>query len=335
MLNTNVDLKKYLPDVYKLEKPVVENGKTYEYVIEAQEEQDALSKQVNKLNDRYNEALMDQFIQFASARVIGYYENIFHIVANPSVEKLQFRRERVLSRMKSLTPPYTYYYLRILFDGFFGKGKYELDVDEQNFTITLQSAVEDSLWYHEIQVSITAVKPCNMIFINNPRVSKTLNINDSIYAQRLIWNYRLDGSWQLGMRPFYSVDGETIYNYRLNGNWKLGEQPFTRQQGELVKMATTKSLEQPLFDFTLKQLKSKFYKAKLNDSIEIIIEDFDKTVTLDTLNLGYSVQRSQIQEITNIKLLDVDDNILENCPVYIPVPDTVKLLHTIKVQEEV
>lgn len=318
----NVDLKTYLPDIYK-------------DIVEAETEQDALSIEINKMHDRYEMALMDQFVQFASLKVLPYYENIFSIVANPTTESIEFRRERVLSRMKMLTPPYTYYYLRKMLDLFFGAGKYDLEVDANNYTITLQSAVEDSLWYHEIQVSITAVKPCNMIFINNPRVSKVLNINDTIYAQRMIWNYKLDGSWQLGLRPFYSIDGQAIYNYKLDGSWKLGEEPFTRQQGDIVKMASTKSLEQPLFDFTLNQYKSKFYKARLNDEIDIVIEDYDKSTSLDNIRFSYSVTRQQVENITNIKLLDVDNNVLENANVYIPVPDTIKLLHVLKLQEDV
>lgn len=317
-----VDLKSYLPIVY-------------DGIVEVEAQQDALSYEINKLHGTYEQALMDQFVQYASLKAIEYYENIFHIVADPSTESLIFRRERVLSRMKMLTPPYTYWYLRIMLDGFFGKDKYTLDVNKGEYTIILESAVEDSLWYHEIQVSITAVKPCNMIFINNPRVSKTINVNDTIYAQRVIWNYKLDGSWSLGLRPFYSIDGGAVYNYKLDGNWKLGAEAFIRQQGDIIKMAGTKSLEQPLFDFTLQQYKFKFYKARLNDSIDIVIEDYDKTVNVDTLRLAYSVTRSQAENITNIKLLDVDDNVLENANVYIPVPDTVKLAHTLKVQEDV
>ena len=317
----NVDLKQYLPIVY-------------EGVVESETQQDSLSIEIDKMNNTYEQALMDQFVQFASLKVLPYYENIFNIVANPETESVQFRRERILSRMKMLTPPYTYYYLRTMLDEFFGKGRYKLDVDNNNFTILLESAVENSLWYHEIQVSITAVKPCNMIFINVPRVSKVLNINETIYAQKLIWNYKLDGRWSLGASPFYSVDVETIYNYRLNGDWKLGIEPFTRQQGEIVKMPNIKSLQQPLFDYTLEKYKPKFYKAKLNDTLEIVIQDSHKTISPDTIRLEYSVERSQIENITNIKLLDTEDNVLENANVYIPVPDTVQLVHTLKLQEE-
>lgn len=317
-----VDLKEYLPLCYK-------------DIVEAETEQEALSIEINKYNDTIDNALNDQFIQKCSLKAIGYYEDIFHIVADPTTESLEFRQQRVLSRMKSLRPPYTYWYLRQMLDRFFGVGKYDLQVNNNDYLITLESSSEDSLWYHEIQVSLTLIKPCNMIFLNTPRVSKQLNINETIYAQRLIWNYKLDGTWALGLRPFFSIDGGTVYNYTLDGNWKLGAEPFTRQQGDIVKMASVNSLEQPLFDFTLEQYKWKFYKARLNNEIDIVIEDYNKTVSLDTIRLAYDVTRSQVQNITNVKILDTDENVLENANVYIPVPDTVRMVHTLKLKEDV
>lgn len=101
-----VDLKSYLPIVY-------------DGIVEVEAQQDALSYEINKLHGTYEQALMDQFVQYASLKAIEYYENIFHIVADPSTESLIFRRERVLSRMKMLTPPYTYWYLRIMLDWVF------------------------------------------------------------------------------------------------------------------------------------------------------------------------------------------------------------------------
>lgn len=291
-----VDLKQYLPIVY-------------EGITESETQQDSLSIEINKMNNIYEQALMDQFIQTASLKVLPYYENIFHIVANPATETVQFRRERILYRMRMLTPPYTYYYLKNILDTFFGQQHYKLVIDNNNFTIYLESAVEDSLWYHEIQVSITAIKPCNMIFINRPRISKTLNVNETIHSQLITWNYT------------------------LNSNWLLGLEPFVTTQGATVKMADIKSLQQPLFDYTLEQYKSKFYKAKINDSEEVLIDDNDKQITTDTISLEYEIDYSNATNITNIKLLDSEDNVLENSNVYIPVTGTIRLKHVLKIQE--
>lgn len=290
-----VDLKQNLPIVY-------------EGIVETETQQDSLSIEIDKLNARYEEALMDQFVQFASLRAIGYYENIFNIVANPETESLEFRRERVLSRMKMLTPPYTYYYLRIILDGFFGVGKYTLDVNNEEYTITLESAVENSLWYHEIQVSITAVKPCNMIFINKPRITNTLLTNEQINSTDTVRNYKLNGTWLLGLGPF-----------------------VTESLEEIRKMPNVKSVQDIFINKNIQNWETLFNKSLLNDSINI--EDITMEENPDNLTISYSVTTDLVESITNIKLLDSENNVLMNSNVFIPIEDSVIIKHIIKLEE--
>lgn len=298
----NIDLKTYLPECY--------NG-----IVEAITEQDSLSLLINTLKQRYKIALDDQFVQLASLKAVLYYENMFGIVADPTVESLEVRRLRILTRMKILTPPYTYYYLRNTLDGFFGAGNYNLTIDNNNYIIKLDSAIDDSLWYHEIAVSITAVKPCNMIFINEPNVFNGLNINETIKATSGVWNYKLNGTWQLGVLPFYS---------------------YTEDYRGTVKMPGVHSLEQELFDFTLTEYKQKFYKAKINNTTEIIIPEENKSIEADnTLELHYVVTSSVTDIITNIKLLDSNNKVLENSNVYVPVEGTLDIKHILKLKEQV
>lgn len=294
---SDVDLKKYLPD-------------TYNEIVEVEAQQDALSIEINKLQALYEQALMDQFVQYASIKVIGYYEAIFHIVANPEIESLEFRRERVLSRMKSLTPPYTYYYLRILLDGYFGKDKYKLDINNNEFTIYLESSAEDSLWYHEIQVTITAIKPCNMIFINKPRVQINMLTNEQVNFSKYTRHYRLDGTWLLGLRPFVTETGE-----------------------EIIKMPYVKSI-QPLFiQNSFDCWNEHIQKVKLNDSI--IVTELNKQIVDSQLEISYGVNVEQLEGITNIKLLDIDENILCGSNVFIPIEDYVIIKHILKLEEGV
>lgn len=290
-----VDLKQNLPIVY-------------EGIVETETQQDSLSIEIDKLNARYEEALMDQFVQFASLRAIGYYENIFNIVANPETESLEFRRERVLLRMKMLTPPYTYYYLRIILDGFFGVGKYNLEVDNDEYTITLESAVEDSLWYHEIQVSITAVKPCNMIFINKPRITYRLLTSEQINSTQSIRNYRLDGTWLLGLKPF-----------------------ITENLEEINKMPNVKSVQDIFINKNIQNWKTLFYKSLLNDSVTI--DKLTMEEKSDNLTISYVVSKDLTESITNIKLMDSQNNILMNSNLFIPIDDSVIIKHIIKLEE--
>lgn len=291
----NVDLKTYLPIMYQ-------------GIAEVEAQQDALSIEINKLHATYQQALMDQFVQHASLKAIVYYENIFNIVGNPSTESLQFRRERVLSRIKMLTPPYTYWYFRMLLDGFFGKDKYKLSVDNDNFTITLESSANDSLWYHEIQVSITAVKPCNMIFINKPRISEKLLTNEEIYSTTSIRNYTLDGNWMLGLRPFILIGEET-----------------------LNKMASTLSIQQTFIDKTIEQWQTFFSKSLINDSYNVTELNISKEGS--NLIVTYSISKESVNCITNIKLMGIDNTILFNSNVFIPVDDYVTIKHIINLKE--
>lgn len=290
-----IDLKQYLPI-------------DYEGIVESEAQQDALSIELNSLNDRYVEALMDQFVQYASLRAIGYYENIFGIVANPETDSLEFRRERVLSRMQTLTPPYTYYYLRSILDGFFGKDRYTLDINNEEFTITIESSADDSLWYHEIQVSITAIKPCNMIYINKPRISKILLTNEQINSTASVRNYRLNGTWLLGLRPFLSISSE-----------------------EMVKMPETKSIQQNFIDKSLDYWKTLFKKCKLNNSVDVTELNINKIDS--NIEISYVVSIDMVNSITNIKLLDSQDTTLINSNVFIPIDDSVIIKHIVKLEE--
>lgn len=291
----NVDLKQYLPIAY-------------EGIVESETQQDSLSIEIDKMNNTYEQALMDQFVQFASLKVLPYYENIFNIVANPETESVQFRRERILSRMKMLTPPYTYYYLRTMLDGFFGKDRYKLYIDNNNFIIALESSASDSLWYHEIQVSITAVKPCNMIFINMPRLSTNLTVNEQISHSRIIYNYKLDGTWLLGLKPF-----------------------ITQEEDIVDKMANVHSIQQTFIDKTIEEWKTFFAKSVINDSYNVTQLNISKEDS--NLIITYEVTSTMANSITNIKLIGADGTILINSHVFIPVDDYVTIKHIINLQE--
>lgn len=290
-----VDLKTYLP-------------RCYEDIVEAKAEQDALSIEINKYDDTIEQALNDQFIQKCSLKAIGYYEDIFRIVGDPTTESLEFRKERILSRMKSLRPPYTYWYLRQMLDRFFGVGKYNLRITPNEYLIKLESSAEDSQWYHEIQVSMTLIKPCNMIFQNVPRISNTLITNETITSNASVRNYRLDGTWLLGLRPFVSIGDE-----------------------ETRKMANVKSVRQYFIDTNLEYWRSLFTKSVINN--QITVTNLNISISDSQLIIEYEVNRETVNTITNIKLVNGEDNTLFESNVFIPIDDYAIIKHIIKLEE--
>ena len=290
-----VDLKTYLP-------------RCYEDIVEAKAEQDALSIEINKYDDTIEQALNDQFIQKCSLKAIGYYEDIFRIVGDPTTESLEFRKERILSRMKSLRPPYTYWYLRQMFDRFFGVGKYNLEITPNEYLIKLESSAEDSRWYHEIQVSMTLIKPCNMIFQNVPRISNTLLTNETITSKDSVRNYRLDGTWLLGLRPFVSIGDE-----------------------ETRKMANVQSVRQYFIDTNLEYWRGLFAKSVINN--QITVTNLNISISDSQLIIEYEVNRETVNTITNIKLVNGEDNTLFESNVFIPIDDYAIIKHIIKLEE--
>ncbi len=294
---SNTNLKEYLPICYN-------------EIVEVEAEQDALSIEMDNVNNTFEEAMADQFIQTCSLKAIGYYEQTFHIIANPLTESLEFRRERVLSRMKSLRPPYTYWYLRKLLDGFFGVGGYTLDVNNNDYEITLESSAQNSQWYHEIQVSITIIKPCNMVFINKPRITNNLITNETIKSIA------------------------TTRNYKLNGIWKLGQKPFiTIGQEDTRKMSNVESIRQHFIDTSLEAWEDFFHSALINSTTSIT--NLNISVENSNLIITYEVTRSVTSTITNIKLRDSEDIPLIESNVYIPIDESVIIKHIIKLEEGV
>lgn len=290
-----VDLKTYLPQCY-------------EGVVEEEAEQDALSIEMNTLNDRVEMAFMDQFIQKCSIKAIGYYEETFNITADPNTETLEFRKERVLSRMKSLRPPYTYWYLRQMLDRFFGEGNYILDIDNDTYTITLESSATDGKWYHEIQVSLTLIKPCNMIFINTARHQQNLLIGETVTSAASRRNYILDGTWRLGDSPFVTEFDE-----------------------ETRKMATVSSIRQNLINNNLENMQNQIKSVLINN--KTVITDLEFSIADSALTIQYGYTVSEATAITNIKLRDADDIVLTDSNVYILVEDFVRVKHVIKERE--
>lgn len=294
---SNIDLKTYLPDCYK-------------DIVEEEAEQDALSFEINRYNNTCEQAIQDQFIQKCSLKAIGYYESTFNIVANPSIESLEFRKERVLTRMQNLRPPYTYWYLRKIMDNFFGVGNYKLNVDKSQYTITLESSADDSSWYHEIHVTITAVKPCNMIFINMPRTTQNLLINETVKSNKSIRNYRLDGTWRLGLKPFVSVINE-----------------------EVNKMPNVSSIRPYLINKSLENIEDLVASVLINNSE--IVTNLNTSIEDSNLIINYGVNHTMANAITNIKLRDSQDITLCDSNVFIPVDDYVIIKHIIKLTEGV
>lgn len=255
------------------------------------------------------QAQLNQFILTADEETIEVYEKMFSILANPSTESLEFRRERILNRM-SLQPPFTMRWLQNKLDEIIGVGKWNAYVDYANRTLYIESFVVNQLWFNELRITINRIKPCNLIFTNKPLLIEGVLANETVSTFVKHYNYAL-GHWQLGQKPFATIDSE-----------------------EVIKLPSVKSINNNLLTDVAAFSASDIVAVRLNGSVKIT-EFTTKEGQGTTTLIEYAVTPTQAREITQIELLSTGDRVLTSSAVYIPVTEVVACKHTINFAEGV
>lgn len=250
---------------------------------------------------------LNQFILTADEETISVYEKMFSILANPTTETLQFRRERILNRM-SLQPPFTMRWLQNKLDGIIGVGKWNAYVDYANRTLYVESFVVNQQWFNELRITINRIKPCNLVFVNKPLIMADVVANETIVSATQHYNYIL-GQWQLGQEPFATTDSE-----------------------EVIKLPIAKSINPNLLADIASFSATDVVAVRLNGSVKL--SNFTtKAGQGATTIVEYEVKPAQASEITQIELLGTGDRVLTASAVYIPVTEAVICKHSINFKE--
>jgi len=184
----------YLPEFYHRIKDFMELDKT-----ESAELVD-LASAVQRLLD-------DQFVTTSSLGALKRRERMLGIQADPSVETVAFRRNRIINRY-STKPPFTLRYLQEQLDRLVGPGRTVADIDVQNFRLTITTAIDDAEIFREVEHTVKVIIPANIVYQQNTALQDDIELVESIAVQDVTWNYKLDGSWQLGAAPFATLGPE-------------------------------------------------------------------------------------------------------------------------------
>lgn len=252
-------------------------------------------------------AQLNQFILTADEETISVYEKMFSILANPTTETLQFRRERILNRM-SLQPPFTMRWLQNKLDEIIGVGKWNAYVDYANRTLYIESFVVNQQWFNELRITINRIKPCNLVFVNKPLIMADVVANETIVSATQHYNYIL-GQWQLGQEPFATTDSE-----------------------EVIKLPIVKSINPNLLADIASFSATDVVAVRLNGSVKL--SDFTTKAGQGAATIvEYEVKPAQASEITQIELLGTGDRVLTASAVYIPVTEAVICKHSINFKE--
>lgn len=279
----------------------------YDNILEIDILKNVENSELNTTYEIFQEVYRNQFIVTCDENGIVKYETLLGIIANPSTETLQFRIERVLNRLNQ-KPPYTINFLKLFLDDLLGKNKYNIYVND--YTLYFESSLIDQQWFEEISITINNIKPCNIQFINKPVIRDFININEEI------------------------LKSQTLYA-RL-GSLRLGHTPFVyKEESQMIKTGSNKSIQNNLINFLSEQTKNKISYAMINNTTKIT--DFvTKDIEDNVVTLEYNVTQSMnINQINNIKLYDVDDNLLASSDLYVPVSEDALITHKIKIQEGV
>lgn len=272
---------------------------------------DTEDKAFEEIGVNFRRAINNQFIKLADETGISAYEVLFDVIADPSTETLEERRDRLLNRV-SVIPYYTTIFLRNRLDSLIGAGLYNLIIDYDNYTLYLESAAKNQLYYNEIAVLMSNIKPCNIVFINMPLVSQQIFVSEQVNVSKLTYNYVLGGQWKLGEKPFISYEDKGIIKGRSTNSMSSLMEAKYRQ-------------------FTLSEITS----VLINNTIRIITFLTKEEVNGEAIIEYIVPQQEQNIEVTNIKLLDKDGLICFESPVYVPVYEDTIMKHNIIIKEGV
>lgn len=292
----NRPLSSYVPDIYK-------------DIVEMDDIINSEQKLMDNIQEELLVAFANTFVLTANESGVIMFEKMLNIIANPRVEDLEFRRQRILNRV-SISPPFTFRFLKNKLDEIIGKNKWRAYIDFENYTLYIESSATDQNWYYEVEYTINRIKPCNIVFINIPYTASGVNVSEEISYATQKWRYRL-------------------------GSWKLGEYPFTTPDGGgIIKMADIKSLGQTLLNDTANFVLSDIAYVLVNNSIRI--DDFrTKQVDNNVVTIEYNIMEHMTNLMTDVKLMNANDEVLSQTTVYVPITQLVIGKHTITVKEGV
>lgn len=151
--------------------------------------------------------LDDKFVVSASEQGVRRRERMLGIQADPTTESIEFRRRRLINRY-STKPPFTRKYLQEQLDALVGAGMTIVSIDSQEFILTVTTNIDDAHVFREVIHTIETVKPANMLYQQNTSLISKIGIKEHIKKQDITWNYKLDGSWKLGEKPFATFGAE-------------------------------------------------------------------------------------------------------------------------------
>lgn len=177
--------------------------KTYHQIKEFVELMNAEQLAFEKLEAAFNKVLDNQYVATSDVSSVKRLEAILNIQADPTKESLSFRRKRILNRYL-IKPPFTIRYLQQRLDFLVGKGRTLVELEPIEFIIRVKTNVDNAILFKELERTVRTTIPANLVYQQQTTVHDKIELKERIVRKEVTWNYKLDGTWKLGEKPFAS-----------------------------------------------------------------------------------------------------------------------------------
>ena len=267
-----VPIQEYVPTIYKDVK-----------------EMDAFCESLDFLWDvlisSADEEYARMFIQSSDEIGVERFERILKITADPSIESLDFRKERLLTRCNS-TLPYTTIWLRNYLNSVLGYTNYELEVDYENLAVKLYGYLLNYSWAKEVGIMIRHILPANVIFINVPTLIQSIELQDWLD----------EGTWN-----------SDIWN----------DENYWSELNIIPKDELQKYQPLPNGHPTPEYIMGKIKSIRLNETETI--KNIKKSIQDGVIHLEFRIPETT-KLLTYLEVIDVNDGVLVYTPCYIDSP---------------
>ena len=245
-------------DLLPLLPPVYRNVQDYQKICDAEKvEFDLLANSVEGIQNNF-------FFQTMDEDSVAQWEKVLHIVAVPEKESLEFRRQRVMTRIAT-RPPYTLGFLYQKLDELIGAGGWTCSITYPLYELRLATSVKNQSYYDEVTYLINQIKPAHIVFISMQYFKTGILITEQVDVQKYDYQYRL-GGWALGKKPFAEFGGWTTAKAAASPT--LTRTLLLDVAHKAAELATTARLNRAA---TVKPLKSVIASATLQAGSETLI----------------------------------------------------------------
>lgn len=170
--------------VNHIHKKLYGNNKEMQLLISAQ--QPEIDRQYDEINRIFN----NQFPSIADETGLSQWEQVLGIIPNLSAEDLEFRRKRILDRLR-IVEPLTETWLNEWLQAVFPNGEPTAYIDYQDLVLHIDLPTTTHLQAKEVRVQLSWLIPANIALLVRyvsmfPELSKANVYAVSAMSQRII-----------------------------------------------------------------------------------------------------------------------------------------------------